>query len=120
MTTSPKASETTAITPFRVDIAQADLDDLLQRLARTRYADQLPGDGWAQGTPVSYLRTMVETWRTGFDWRAQEARMNAYPGFRTEIDGQTIHFLHVRSRHADATPCCWCTPTPGRSPTSST
>ena len=47
---------------------------------------------------------MVETWRTSFDWRAQEARMNAYPGFRTEIDGQTIHFLHVRSRHAEATP----------------
>jgi pimeloyl-ACP methyl ester carboxylesterase len=104
MTTTPKASQTTAITPFRVDIAQADLDDLLQRLARTRYADQLPGDGWAQGAPVSYLRTMVETWRTAFDWRAQEARLNAYPGFRTEIDGQTIHFLHVRSRHADATP----------------
>ena len=76
----------------------------MDRLARTRYADQLPTDGWAQGTPVSYLQTMVETWRTSFDWRAQEARMNAYPGFRTEIDGQTIHFLHVRSRHAGATP----------------
>src|SRR6187455_3168557 len=104
MTTSPKASETTAIALFRVNIAQADLDDLRERLARTRYADQLPADGWAQGTPVAYLRTMVETWLTGFDWRAQEARLNAYPGFRTEIDGQTIHFLHVRSRHAEATP----------------
>ena len=103
MTTSPKASET-AITPFRVDIPQADLDDLMDRLARTRYADQLPTDGWAQGTPVSYLQTMVETWRTSFDWRTQETRMNAYPGFRTEIDGQTIHFLHIRSRHAGATP----------------
>jgi len=103
MTTSPKASET-AITPFRVDIPQADLDDLMERLARTRYADQLPTDGWAQGTPVSYLQTMVETWRTSFDWRTQETRMNAYPGFRTEIDGQTIHFLHIRSRHAGATP----------------
>jgi len=103
MTTSPKASET-AITSFRVDIPQADLDDLMDRLARTRYADQLPTDGWAQGTPVSYLQTMVETWRTSFDWRTQETRMNAYPGFRTEIDGQTIHFLHIRSRHAGATP----------------
>ena len=73
-------------------------------MARTRYADQLPTDGWAQGTPVSYLQTMVETWRTSFDWRTQETRMNAYPGFRTEIDGQTIHFLHIRSRHAGATP----------------
>ena len=63
MTTSPKASETTAITPFRVDIAQTDLDDLRERLARTRYADQLPSDGWAQGTPVAYLRMMVETFR---------------------------------------------------------
>jgi len=76
----------------------------MDRLARTRYADQLPTDGWAQGTPVAYLGTMVETWRTTFDWRAKEARLNAYPGFRTEIDGQTIHFLHVRSRYAHATP----------------
>ena len=62
-----------------------------------------PGDGWEYGTPISYLRDMVERWKS-FDWRAQEARMNAVPNFRTEIDGQTIHFVHVRSGREDATP----------------
>jgi hypothetical protein len=62
---------------------------------------------------------MVERWQQ-FDWRAQEARMNAVPNFVTDIDGQTIHFVHVRSAEADATRCCSCTPTPARSPSSST
>ncbi|TDC93950.1 epoxide hydrolase family protein [Actinomadura sp. 7K507] len=91
------------ITPFTVAVDQADLDDLRHRLGRTRYADQLPTDGWPQGTPVDHLRETVAAWRD-FDWRAVEARLNALPQFRTEIDGQTIHFLHVRSPHAGATP----------------
>jgi pimeloyl-ACP methyl ester carboxylesterase len=89
---------------FRVEIPQADLDDLQTRLALTRYPTPAPGDDWVYGTPVSYLREMVDYWRTGFDWRAQEARMNEFPQFITEIDGQRIHFLHVRSRHEGATP----------------
>ena len=105
MTTSPKASETTAITPFRVDIPQADLDDLhgptgphpLRRPA----ADRRLGPGHPR---LATCRAWSRPGGPSFDWRAQEARLNAYPGFRTEIDGQTIHFLHVRSRHADATP----------------
>lgn len=92
------------IEPFEIDIPQSALDDLQERLARTRYAAEWPGADWTQGAPVSYLRSMVERWRTEFDWREHEARMNAHPQFRTEIDGQTIHFLHVRSPHADATP----------------
>lgn len=92
------------IEPFEIDIPQAALEDLQDRLARTRFAAEWPGADWTQGAPVSYLRSMVERWRTEFDWRAHEARMNAHPQFRTEIDGQTIHFLHVRSPHADATP----------------
>lgn len=91
------------IRPFAVEVPQADLDDLHERLERTRFAPAAPGDSWAYGTPESYLRDMVERWKS-FDWRAVEARLAARPGFRTEIDGQPIHFLHVRSEHADATP----------------
>ncbi|MGA4779422.1 epoxide hydrolase family protein [Cellulosimicrobium sp. AB352] len=89
--------------PFSVAVPQADLDDLRSRLERTRFAPAAPGDSWDYGTPESYLRDMVGRW-TAFDWRAVEDRANTYPGFRTEIDGQPIHYLHVRSRHDAATP----------------
>lgn len=100
---APNVSAMNQITPFVIDIAQTDLDDLRDRLDRTRFAPAVPGDSWAYGTPESYLRDMVERWKD-FDWRAVEARLNAYDGFVTEVDGQRIHFLHVRSKHADATP----------------
>ena len=70
--------------------------------------------------PNHYLAEMVEHWRTAFDWRAQEARINAYPHYLTEIDGQTIHFLHVRRPTRTPRRCCSPTPTPARSSTSST
>ncbi|MFI5809017.1 epoxide hydrolase family protein [Streptomyces sp. NPDC051561] len=92
------------VRPFEIAVPQAAIDDLDRRLANTRFATEAPGDDWTQGTPVSYLRDMVDHWRTSFDWRAQETRMNSFPHFLTEIDGQTIHFLHVRSPHEDATP----------------
>lgn len=107
------APSSLTIRPFEVAVPQADLDDLLARLARTRYAAEVPGDGWEHGAPVSYLRDMVEHWSTSFDWRAQEARMNEFPHFLTEVEGQTIHFLHVRSKHADATPLLLCHTYPG-------
>jgi len=91
------------IRPFTITIPEDALADLHSRLARTRYAVEAPGDAWDYGTPTSYLRDMVARWQE-FDWRAQEARMNAVPNFVTEIEGQTIHFVHVRSRHEDATP----------------
>jgi pimeloyl-ACP methyl ester carboxylesterase len=94
----------TEIRPFRIDIPQADLDDLRERLARTRWAEQLPGDPWTKGVPVDHLRELAEYWRDGFDWRAQEKLLNSYPHYVTEIDGQTIHFLHVRSPEPDAFP----------------
>lgn len=94
MTTNPSAP--TAIHPFTVEVPQADLDDLSRRLASTRFARPAPGDSWEYGTPDSYLRDMVERWQR-FDWREVEARINAHPNFTTEIDGQTIHFVHVRS-----------------------
>ncbi|NUW39388.1 epoxide hydrolase family protein [Nonomuraea rhodomycinica] len=95
---------TPQIRPFRIDIPQSELDDLRDRLARTRWPDELPGVGWSYGIPVSYVRRLAEYWRTGYDWREHEAALNAYPQFTTEIDGQDIHFLHVRSPEPDALP----------------
>ncbi|GAB2740567.1 epoxide hydrolase family protein [Amycolatopsis magusensis] len=92
------------IRPFSIDIPQARLDDLAARLAATRWPDELPGVGWRRGVPVAYLTDLAEYWRTGFDWRAQEAALNAHPQFVTTIDGQRLHFLHVRSPEPDATP----------------
>jgi pimeloyl-ACP methyl ester carboxylesterase len=93
-----------SIRPFTVDIAQADLDDLLARLARTRLPEPVPGDDWEYGTPNHYLSEMVDRWQNGFDWRQQEARMNEFPHYLTEIDGQTVHFIHVPSKVEGATP----------------
>ena len=92
------------IRPFRIDIPQADLDDLHDRLARTRWPDELPGVGWSRGVPVGYLRELAEHWRSAYDWRKHEARLNQDPQFTTTIDGQRIHFLHVRSPEPQATP----------------
>ncbi|SFJ92407.1 Pimeloyl-ACP methyl ester carboxylesterase [Streptosporangium canum] len=92
------------ITPFRIDIPQADLDDLRDRLDRTRWPDELPGTGWSYGVPSSYAKELAEYWRTAYDWRKQEAALNEHPQFTTEIDGQNIHFLHVRSPEPDALP----------------
>ncbi len=93
-----------AIRPFRFAIPQADLDDLRGRLARTRFPDELPRVGWDYGVPLGYVKDLAEYWRTGYDWRAWEARLNEYPQFTTTIDGQNIHFLHVRSPEPDALP----------------
>jgi epoxide hydrolase len=90
--------------PFKIEIPQADLDDLRERLARTRWPAQLPGGGWRRGVPVAYLKGLAAYWRDGYDWRAQEDALNAFPQFTTEIEGQTIHFLHVRSPEPDALP----------------
>jgi pimeloyl-ACP methyl ester carboxylesterase len=93
-----------SIQPFSINIAQAELDDLNDRLARTRWPDELPGVGWSRGVPLAYLKELAEYWRASYDWRAQEAQLNAFPQFVTQIDGQNIHFLHVRSPEADAMP----------------
>ncbi|MGW0245126.1 epoxide hydrolase family protein [Nocardia goodfellowii] len=94
----------TSIRPFRIDIPQTDLDDLHERLARTRWAAQLPGDPSDRGVPVEYLKELAEYWRTEFDWRAHEAALNELPQFVTEIDGLEVHFVHVRSPEPDALP----------------
>jgi pimeloyl-ACP methyl ester carboxylesterase len=94
----------TEIRPFRIDIPQADLNDLRGRLARTRWIDDLPGTGWERGVPSSYLQDLAAYWAAKFDWRAAEAELNEYPQFITTIDGQNVHFLHVRSARPDAMP----------------
>ncbi|WP_283134498.1 epoxide hydrolase family protein [Rhizohabitans arisaemae] len=92
------------IHPFRIDIPPADLDDLRNRLARTRWPDELDGVAWSYGVPVSYARKLAEYWGTDYDWRRHEAELNRFPQFTTEIDRQNIHFLHVRSPEPDALP----------------
>jgi pimeloyl-ACP methyl ester carboxylesterase len=90
--------------PFRIDIAQSQLDDLKSRLANTRWPEELPGVGWERGVPVGYLQEVADYWRTGYDWRAHEAALNEYPQHLTTIDGQNLHFLHVTSPEPEATP----------------
>ena len=95
---------TVELTPYRIDIPQTDLDDLADRLARTRWTAPLPGQPWDRGVPQPYLRELAEYWRTGYDWRAAEAELNAYPQFTTVIDGTNVHFLHIRSAEPGAFP----------------
>ena len=95
---------TTSIEPMRIEIEEEVLSDLKERLARTRWPEQIPDTGWDYGTELGYLRELCTYWRDKFDWRSQEARLNELDHFRTEIDGQSIHFVHARSPHADALP----------------
>ncbi|MFC7247131.1 epoxide hydrolase family protein [Catellatospora aurea] len=90
--------------PFQIDLPSAALEDLWDRLDRTRWPDEADDAGWRYGTDLSYLRGLVRYWRDDFDWRSVEARLNAVPQFRTEIDGLQVHFAHVRSPNPDAVP----------------
>ncbi len=93
-----------AIEPFRVEVPEAELDDLRERLGRTRWPRPEVAADWGQGAPLEYVRELCEHWRTEYDWRRLEARLNALPQFRTEIDGVGIHFIHVRSPEPGAMP----------------
>jgi pimeloyl-ACP methyl ester carboxylesterase len=86
------------IRPFVGDVTQATLDDLRDRLARTRWPDEVEDAGWEYGANLAYMRALVEHWRTSFDWREQERTMNALPHFRAEVDGLGLHFIHLRGR----------------------
>jgi hypothetical protein len=96
------------IEPFRIAVPDAVLDDLHERLARTRFPAPAPSDPdvgpWAYGTDLDYLRDLCRYWRDGYDWRAHEVELNSFPQFITEIDGQRVHFLRVRSPQAGALP----------------
>src|SRR5450755_4410487 len=87
-----------SIHPFHMDIPQATLDDLRERLARTRWPDEVQGAGWDYGTNLDYLKALVAYWQNQFDWRAQEARLNQFAQFRVEIDGFGIHFIYERGQ----------------------
>ncbi len=101
MTPNPSTLE---FHPFTIDIPDTDLDDLQRRLTATRWPDQMPDQEWVYGAERSELQAVVEYWRNDYDWRAAEASINAHPQFVTEIDGERVHFLHVRSSHEAATP----------------
>jgi epoxide hydrolase len=100
-------TENKDLTPFRIDIPQADLDDLHDRLARTRWPHPVPGrddrTDFSRGIPQAYLTELAEYWREGFDWRAQEAALNEYEQYTTGVDGQTFHVAHMPSANPDAT-----------------
>jgi pimeloyl-ACP methyl ester carboxylesterase len=93
-----------SVTPFRIAVPDAQLDDLRERLRRTRWPHRETADDWSQGVPLAYLQDLCRYRAEEYDWRATEARLNALPQYRTEIDGLGIHFVHVRSPHADALP----------------
>src|SRR5262245_54945914 len=95
---------TDAIRPFRIAVPQSDVDDLKDRLARTRWPRSPECVGWERGIPSDVVRELAEYWRTTYDWRAHEAELNTFPQFVTEIDGQQIHFIHATSARADAIP----------------
>ena len=89
---------------FALNVPDAAIADLRERLARTRFPDQAPGEPWAYGTNVEYLRGLTEYWRTGFDWRAQEARLNAFPQFKAALHDIDVHFLHVPGKGPNPCP----------------
>ncbi|HEX8855194.1 MAG TPA: epoxide hydrolase [Thermoleophilaceae bacterium] len=92
------------VTEFRVDVPDADLEDLRARLRHARWPERETVVDWSQGVPLAYLRDLCAHWADGYDWRATEARLNALPQFRTVIDGLGVHFIHARSPHRDALP----------------
>jgi pimeloyl-ACP methyl ester carboxylesterase len=89
---------------FRIEVPDAELDDLRDRLRGTRWPERETVDDWSQGVPLEYLKELCDHWASEYDWRATEARLNALPQFRTEIDGLGIYFIHVRSGRPDAIP----------------
>jgi epoxide hydrolase len=90
--------------PIKVEIPQRELDELHDQLSRTRWPDDPPASGWSTGVPLDYLEGLVQHWRLSFDWRKQEALLNEIPQFTTDIDGQQVHFLHLRSPEPNALP----------------
>ena len=94
----------TAIRPFRVDVPQAELDDLQDRLARTRWPDDYEGVGWDYGTDLATMKELATYWRDGYDWRRQEAYLNSFPQYTAELDGEELTFIHVRGTGPDPIP----------------
>lgn len=104
--------------PFTLSVPDEAIADLRERLARTRFPDQAPGEPWAYGTDLDYLRELVGYWRDGFDWRAQEARLNAFPQFKAALGGIDLHYLHIQGRGRTLARSCWRTAGRARSSSS--
>jgi epoxide hydrolase len=92
------------IKPFKITIAEKELKDLQERLANVRLSESNQEEDWSRGVPLSYTKKLITYWKDKFDWREQESMLNKYPQFITEIDGQTIHFFHVKSKEKNAMP----------------
>lgn len=90
--------------PFTIEVPDAVLDDLRDRLARTRWPEPIPGVGWDYGAEIAYIRELCDHWRTEYDWRRHEAQLNAVPQYLCEVDGVDVHFWHVRGKGPDPLP----------------
>jgi hypothetical protein len=99
-----------SIQPFKINIPQATLDDLCERLARTRWPDEVQGAGWDYGTNLDYLKELIDYWQHTFDWRAQEANLNQFAQFKTDIDGHSIHFMYEHGKGPNPIPLILFTP----------
>jgi pimeloyl-ACP methyl ester carboxylesterase len=104
VTTDQDTSEGLAFEPFSIHVAQTEIDDLRRRIGATRWPEEIPGSGWTYGSDLETIRRLASYWETVYDWRTHEAELNRYPQFTTEILGQRIHFIHVRSARDDALP----------------
>lgn len=96
--------DTASVTPFRINVSDEDIGDLLARLDRTRWPEQETVSDWSQGVPLAEMRKLADYWRHEYDWRRCEAELNSHPQFRTTLDGLGIHFLHIRSSNENALP----------------
>ena len=89
---------------FNINIPQAVLDDLEERLKQTRWPDETEGAGWSMGTSLAYLKELVDYWQTKYDWRKHEAQLNEFKHFKVEIDGVNVHFIHEKGKGKNSTP----------------
>ena len=92
------------IVPFRIDVPEAEVEDLRDRLRRTRWPEAETVDDWSQGTRLAYARELCQYWLDEYDWAKAQARLNRFPQFRTRLGGLDIHFVHVHSPHDSAVP----------------
>ena len=104
LTAQGTAMKAAQVTPFKIHVPQEAVDDLKRRLASTRWPERETVGDWSQGVPLQKAQALIAYWRDKYDWRQFEARLNALPQYRTQIDGLGIHFIHVRSPHGNALP----------------
>ena len=90
--------------PFKIDVSQEILNDLNDRLSKTRWPDEIRNSGWTYGTSLNYLKELITYWREEYDWRRQEKKLNKFPQFKAEINGLNIHFIHMKGKGAENSP----------------